>query len=176
MLDRLEVVPFRREFEQGVVDLILEIQQKEYDIPITADQQPDLAEIPTYYQVGNGNFWVALSAGDVVGTIALLDIGSSQGALRKMFVQRAFRGSGFGTAQRLLLTLITWASERELQEILLGTTPQFLAAHRFYEKNGFEEIARSELPAAFPVMDVDKKFYRRRLGRRSGATLPRRDR
>jgi hypothetical protein len=50
-----------------------------------------------------------------------------------------------------------------LSDIFLGTTAKFLAAHRFYEKNGFHEIGRDELPAAFPVMTVDTKFYRRSL-------------
>lgn len=36
---------------------------------------------------------------------------------------------------------------------------EVLAAHRFYEKNGFRELARSELPERFPVMAVDSKFY-----------------
>ncbi|MBB2688201.1 UNVERIFIED_ORG: RimJ/RimL family protein N-acetyltransferase [Rhizobium etli] len=40
----------------------------------------------------------------------------------------------------------------------------FVAAHRFYEKNGFTEIARSALPRAFPLMAVDNKFYRYKLG------------
>jgi len=157
----LEVVPFRPEFASQALDLILEIQRNEFGIPITAEQQPDLAGIPSFYQVGNGNFWVALSRGDVVGTIGLLDIGSSQGALRKMFVRNAFRGPELGTASGLLDALFEWSEERRIGELYLGTTALFLAAHRFYEKNGFEEIARSALPSAFPVMDVDTKFYRR---------------
>jgi len=43
--------------------------------------------------------------------------------------------------------------------VYLGTTAKFLAAHRFYEKNGFREILRAELPARFPVMAADTKFY-----------------
>ena len=34
----------------------------------------DLLDIPGHYQQGLGNFWIALSAGQVVGTIGLLDI------------------------------------------------------------------------------------------------------
>ena len=52
-----------------------------------------------------------------------------------------------------------------IAEIYLGTTEKFLAAHRFYEKNGFAEVRRDELPSAFPVMAVDSKFYRRVLFR-----------
>jgi len=42
----------------------------------------------------------------------------------------------------------------------LGTTPEFLTAHRFYEKNGFSLIDLEDLPESFPRMDVDTRFYR----------------
>lgn len=157
----LEVVPFRGEHASQVMELILAIQRGEFGMAITAAQQPDLARIPDFYQVRDGNFWVALAGARVVGTIALLDIGSGQAALRKMFVQREFRGSRHGTAQRLLDTLLGWCAQRSVREVFLGTTPHFHAAHRFYEKNGFDEIAKAALPAAFPIMEVDTKFYRR---------------
>lgn len=48
---------------------------------------------------------------------------------------------------------------KPFQSIVLGTTPQFVAAHRFYEKNGFIKIDPAELPKSFPVLAVDKKFY-----------------
>jgi N-acetylglutamate synthase-like GNAT family acetyltransferase len=159
----LEVIPFRAEFENQVVDLILEIQRNEFGMQITADQQPDLRQIETFYQVRNGNFWVALSGSLVVGTISLLDIGSAQGALRKMFVDRRFRGAQMGAAKRLLDTLIDWCTAHSIREIFLGTTPHFLAAHRFYEKNGFHEIPKSALPNSFPIMEVDTRFYQRRF-------------
>jgi N-acetylglutamate synthase-like GNAT family acetyltransferase len=159
----LEIVPFRPEFERAVARLILAIQQNEFGIEISAEQQPDLALIPDFYQVGRGNFWVALAGGEVVGTISLLDIGSSQAALRKMFVHLDFRGSCAATASRLLEMAMDWARAESLREIFLGTTAQFVAAHRFYEKNGFSEIAVELLPAAFPVMEVDTKFYHRAL-------------
>jgi hypothetical protein len=50
-----------------------------------------------------------------------------------------------------------------VRELYLGTTAKYLAAHRFYEKNGFREIARTALPESFPVMAVDTKFYTRTL-------------
>jgi N-acetylglutamate synthase-like GNAT family acetyltransferase len=159
----VEIIPFRAEFESQIVGLIVGIQRNEFGMPITAEQQPDLRRIPTYYQVRHGNFWVALSGADVVGTIALLDIGASQGAVRKMFVHPSFRGSEAGTSKRLLDALVEWSTARSIREIFLGTTSHFLAAHRFYEKNGFCEIAKSALPTSFPVMEVDTKFYHRRL-------------
>ncbi|HEX7650703.1 MAG TPA: GNAT family N-acetyltransferase [Noviherbaspirillum sp.] len=156
----IDIQPFSPEYTDGVVSVILPIQQQEFDIPITISDQPDILAIPGFYQKGQGNFWVALSGSEVVGTIGLLDIGNSQGALRKMFVKAAYRGKEYGVAQRLLDGLRNWCVEQGMREVFLGTTAKYLAAHRFYEKNGFVEIAKTELPASFPVMAVDSKFYK----------------
>ena len=154
----LTVVPFVSTQTRDVVDVILPIQ-REFGIDVTIEQQPDLLDIPGFYQKGVGNFWVALVDDKVVGTIALLDIGRRQGALRKMFVRSEHRGATAGVAKLLLATLLAWCEDKALREIYLGTTAKFLAAHRFYEKNGFVEIDKNLLPSAFPIMAVDTKFY-----------------
>jgi len=156
----MQVVPFSPELETEVIELIVGIQRGEFSIDIDAERQPDLRSIPSFYQVEAGNFWVALEAGRVVGTISLLDIGQGQGALRKMFVHPGSRGPAAGTARALLDTLLLWAGEHGFRDVFLGTTASFRAAHRFYEKNGFAEIPRSALPPRFPVMEVDTRFYR----------------
>lgn len=149
------------ERQEAVCAMILQIQQNEYGIPITLEQQPDLMDIDTFYRHGSGNFWTAIAEGEVVGTVALLDIGQGRSALRKMFVKKEFRGGGLSVSRRLLDTAFAWAKERGVSEIWLGTTPAFRAAHRFYEKNGFSEVSKAELPIGFPVMEVDKKFYKK---------------
>ncbi|UXH44005.1 GNAT family N-acetyltransferase [Rossellomorea vietnamensis] len=153
------VKPYSIIYQTQVVDLILHIQQQEYNIPITKKDQPDLFNIEDVYQMGKGNFWVAVYNDHIVGTISLLDIGNNQVALRKMFVHKEFRGKQYKTASLLLNNAINWAKEHSIKAVYLGTTPQFLAAHRFYEKNGFTSIAIEELPENFPVLEVDKKFY-----------------
>jgi len=154
------VEKYQQEHQEEVVDLIITIQQTEYSIPITKEDQPDLLMIKTFYQRGKGDFWVARCEDKVVGTIALLDIGNSQVALRKMFVHKDFRGSTYNTASILLENALAWAKEQNVLEVFLGTTPQFVAAHRFYEKNRFISIEMAELPKSFPLMEVDKKFYK----------------
>ncbi|QBP75970.1 GNAT family N-acetyltransferase [Herbaspirillum huttiense] len=155
----IEIQAYRPEHAQGVVEVILPIQQEEFGIPITLEGQPDLKDIAGFYQKGHGNFWVAVDGGKVVGTISLLDIGNAQVALRKMFVAASHRGKEHGTAARLLEGVIAWARAQGVRQIFLGTTDKFLAAHRFYEKNGFRLIEKSTLPPAFPVMVVDTRFY-----------------
>ena len=159
----MEIIAFSSDYTEQVISMIVNIQQKEFDLPITADDQPDLSRIPAFYQKGKGNFWIALMGKEVVGTLSLLDIDNSRVALRKMFVHPDYRGTKQGTATKLLEEAIAWAEARAVREILLGTTPKFKAAHRFYEKNGFIEIPEEELPDSFPIMKVDTKFYSRQI-------------
>ena len=149
--------------KDAVIDLILTIQQKEFNIPIRREDQPDLNDIENFYRKGVGNFWVAVCGGEVVGTVSLLDIGDGRVALRKMFVEKEHRGKTHGVASGLLNAVLGWCGARGVADIFLGTTDKFLAAHRFYEKNGFARVSRDDLPAAFPVMKVDSIFYRRTL-------------
>jgi N-acetylglutamate synthase-like GNAT family acetyltransferase len=155
--------PFAPADQPGILDLILGIQRDEYGIAITAADQPDLTDIAGFYLPGAGGFWVAEEDGRIVGTIALKDIGQNQGALRKMFVASSHRGRAAGVAQALLDHLLDAAAARGLAQIYLGTTARFLAAHRFYEKNGFALVEAHELPPAFPRMEVDTRFYERSI-------------
>jgi GNAT superfamily N-acetyltransferase len=156
----MEILPFTPGYAQKVIDLILPIQQTEFNIPIDLEMQPDLRNIPGIYQNRNGNFWIALEGKSVVGTVGLIDIGNNEGALRKMFVHHEYRGSKFGTASLLLQALLEWSFRREMITIYLGTREEFHAAHRFYEKNNFIEVSKSSLPPNFPVMATDNKFYK----------------
>ena len=170
----IDIVPFSPEHAAGVVDVIVPIQQAE-GVYVTLDDQPDLKDIPGFYQRGGGNFWVALDGPEVVGTISLVDIGERMGALRKMFVRKPYRGprtdvavpgalpgdAPASLAHALLRTLLDWAGSRDIRDIYLGTTPLYHAAHRFYAKHGFTRIEKDELPPNFPVMVVDTVFFRR---------------
>jgi len=159
----IEIARYADPHRQGVLDVILPIQQIEFGLPITLREQPDLLDIAGFYRKGAGNFWVALAGQQVVGTIALLDIGGGQGALRNMFVRAPYRGAVLGVARRLLDTLLSWCDVQGLQRVYLGTATQLRAAHRFYEKNDFRKIGHGELPPAFPRMAVDNQFYRLEL-------------
>lgn len=158
-MNEIEIIEYDQQFEQETIDLIVGIQAGEFGVPITARDQPDLRNVSTFYQQGNGNFWLALHNNKVVGTIALIDIGHNQVALRKMFVHPDYRGKHKAPAWQLLQEVFAWCRLRGVTDIFLGTIEQFKAAHRFYEKNGFKRIDKEELPAAFPAMPLDKIFY-----------------
>jgi GNAT superfamily N-acetyltransferase len=158
-MSETKIITYEEAYKQDIARVILDIQQKEFGIPITLEDQPDLMDVPGFFQTGNGNFWLALRNGEVAGCIGLKDIGLGKAALRKMFVKAQYRGREYNIGQGLLDTLLAWARERQFKEILLGTTDKFLAAHRFYERNGFNTIAKSSLPQEFPIAHVDSIFY-----------------
>jgi N-acetylglutamate synthase-like GNAT family acetyltransferase len=145
---------------QPVIDLILGIQRGELGVPITAADQPDLADVPAFYGKGCSGFWVAREGEQIIGTIALLDHGENAAALRKMFVRQDRRGPVHGVAARLLDALLAHARKKGLRTLRLGTRPEMRAAHRFYEKHGFYRINEELLPPSFPRMMVDSVFYR----------------
>jgi putative acetyltransferase len=159
----MEIRLFENRYKEDVISLILNIQQNEFNVPITIDDQPDLLMIPEFYFKGNGHFWVAIEDEKVVGTIALIDCGDGVGTIRKMFVKAEFRGKEFGVGQNLLETLETWASQHHIYHLCLGTVEKLKAAMRFYERNGYTAIAKENLPSVFPLMKVDTHFYEKKL-------------
>jgi N-acetylglutamate synthase-like GNAT family acetyltransferase len=162
-LRAMDIVTFSPKYLDRVGALIVPIQREEFGVDITYEEQPDLMDIPDFYQRRAGQFWVALDRDQVVGSIGLLDIGAGEAALRKMFVAATHRGGAHGVAAQLLRTLLDHARKNGLKTIYLGTTEKFHAAHRFYEKSGFELIEPESLPATFPRMAVDKRFYRLKI-------------
>ena len=157
-MSSVEIHPYSDAYKEKIIQLTFKIG-KEFDIPISLKDQPDLLDIPYFYQNGLGNFWIALDGEQVVGTIALIDIGNNQGTVRKVFVDNEYRGNEKKTSKFLLDALMDWCKLKNIHEIYLGTRAVFLAAHRFYEKHGFKEISKETLPKGFPVNQEDSKFY-----------------
>jgi GNAT superfamily N-acetyltransferase len=161
----IQIVPYTDIHKEAIIRLILNIQQLEFGVPVKLENQPDLENIPGFYGKGNGGFWVALQKEEVAGTIGLLDFGNNQFALRKMFVKKEYRGKEYAIGLHLLQQALQWCREKKATAIYLGTVDQLKAAQRFYEKNGFEELPKEELPASFPLMKVDTLFYKLDLSR-----------
>ena len=160
----IEVKKYEPAYCDQIVRLILNIQQNEFQVPVTLADQPDLLEIDQFYQQRNGDFWVALNEqNEVVGTIALIDNGEVFGTIRKMFVRADYRGKERGVAAKLFAILEQKAIESKMTALYLGTVEKLKASHRFYEKNGFSEIPKADLPHNYPLMAVDTMFFKKQL-------------
>ncbi|RUT69238.1 GNAT family N-acetyltransferase [Flavobacterium cupreum] len=154
----MEIKLIQNEYEKEIVDLILNIQQKEFNVPITLEDQPDLLNIKDFYFESGGCFLGAFIDGKLVGTIALVKFSAEAGAIRKMFVRKEFRGKEYSIAQQLLEQLIQYSEENGLKNLYLGTVTILQAALRFYERNNFITIPKETLPDDFPIMRPDNVF------------------
>jgi N-acetylglutamate synthase-like GNAT family acetyltransferase len=161
----ITIKPLTNAYCQPIVSLILPIQQIEFNVPVTREDQPDLLDIDTHYSATGGGFWGAFDQDRLIGTIALISIGHHAGALRKMFVQKEYRGKERGIARGLLLTLEDYCTKCGITDVYLGTVDILIASHRFYERNGFQRIDKKALPAYFPRMAVDTIFYHLHLAK-----------
>jgi N-acetylglutamate synthase-like GNAT family acetyltransferase len=153
------IQPFENKYQSEVINLIERIQVEEFNIPIEEAQRQELQSISHSFQKNKGNYWVALLDGNVIGTIAVIDIGHRSFELRDVFLDKKYRGQSTEFAKKLLSKVFDWAKEHEIDTIYLGTTLAFKAAHRFYEKHGFREISREDMPSYCQPMDCDEKFY-----------------
>ncbi|MCS3869798.1 N-acetylglutamate synthase-like GNAT family acetyltransferase [Chryseobacterium ginsenosidimutans] len=154
----LEISTVNDTYSKSIIDLILNIQQKEFNVHITIDDQPDLMQIDDFYFANGGSFWGAFINGELVGTIALVKFDENAAAIRKMFVKKEFRGKEYNIAQKLLEILISYCRENGIKEVYLGTVSILKAALRFYERNHFTVINKELLPAKFPIMNADNVF------------------
>ena len=147
-----------------IMQMVNHIQTYEFHIQLTPSVNENLSDIPRYF-AGKGsqiNFWCALDDNDkVIGCLGLAQLGKKDGELKKFFIVHEYRG--LGIAQALFDSALAQAKEDKMQQLFLGTTDKFHAAHRFYRRNQFEVIKKSELPKAMKVCDVDTCFFRRQL-------------
>lgn len=155
----MEIKKFEPKFNQFVKALILDIQQKEFSLPITLSDQPDLLNIESSYQKSGGQFWVAVDdkGEKVIGCLGLVALAEGNVALKKMFVAKPYRKSGLG--KKLLNAFIAYCHENGKNAIFLGTTSDFEDAQYFYQKSGFQEIDSTDLPVDFPKLSVDNRYY-----------------
>ncbi|MGX7204923.1 GNAT family N-acetyltransferase [Enterococcus pingfangensis] len=157
-----KIIPFEEKYTQEVVELILSIQRDEFQIDLTVEDQPDLLKIKEEYIETGGNFWIALSDDQVIGTIALVKLENHCGAIKKMFVTKDFRGAK-QIGKKLLDTLVAYCENQGYEYLYLGTVEVLKAAQKFYQKNGFERIKKSEMPKDYHLMAVDTVFFKRTL-------------
>jgi GNAT superfamily N-acetyltransferase len=160
------VSEYRSSFRTEVIDLILQIQNVEYNVNISLDEQPDLLDIENSYVTPGGGFWIALDqTGHVVGTIGLQLKTQTIAVLKKLFVSPAWRGGETGCASKLFEALLAFALDRGIETIVLDTPSVATRSHSFYMRNGFRQISEAELPIRYEYPNRDSLLFRLDLGR-----------
>jgi predicted N-acetyltransferase YhbS len=143
----------------SILDLTLFCQNTEAHLGLTLTEQPGLLDIQGHYVDAGGDFVFATDDTDkVVGTIALLPLTATTAALEKFFTYPEWRGKT-GLAFKLYQELIHAAKINNFKQIYLDTPASSLRAHHFYERQGFQRINRSDLPASYEFPDTNAWAY-----------------
>lgn len=156
---KISTLSTSRVIRKQIMGMIAEIQQNEFSIPINKDTNICILKAEhCFYYDHSYNFWYAVTSnGHIIGSIGLKKTNNSCGEIKKFFVIKEYRGTG--VAKKLMSTLVKAALKHTFKELSLGSVDTLKAAHRFYEKYGFTNINRSDLPNEFEICELDSVFY-----------------
>jgi GNAT superfamily N-acetyltransferase len=132
--------------------LVLAHVEERASMPGIEHMRTDAMRLPGPYVPPRGAIWFAQAGDDAIGCVALRPITDDTGEVKRMYVDRAWRGRGVGRA--LLETLIAHARAAGYRQLRLGTIADMTAARSLYHSLGFVPIQRYRADEM-----VDTEFY-----------------
>jgi len=153
----VKIIGYTDFFRDQVITLILHIQNDEARINLSLEKQPDLLDIKANYLDSGGCFWIAVEDNEVIGTIALMNMGGGHGLLKKFFVRENHRGKGVGLA--LYGELKRFAETHGFRDIMLDTPTVAKRSHSFYERAGFVRIDKTQAPFEYEYPHKESYLY-----------------
>ena len=124
--------------------------------PGIENMRADAMQLPGVYVAPLGAIWLAQSSDGAIGCVALRPLPDGVGEMKRMYVDRGWRGKGVGRA--LLETLIARARTLGYHHLRLGTLSDMSAARSLYQSLGFAPIERYRADEM-----VDTEFYEMEL-------------
>jgi len=100
--------------------------------------EAELRSLPGPYASPNGALLVAESEARVVGCVALKRLGEGTCEMKRLFVDSAAHGRGFGDA--LARTIVERAKNLGYSRMMLDTGPLQVEAQTLYRKLGFRDV------------------------------------
>ena len=147
----IRIVPFEARHADAYRALVTDTL-REFGFEPDPAIDPDLDDPDAVYAA----LWVALSAGDLVGSVALRDLGEGAFELKRMYLRREVRGRGLG--KRLLATALDHARAMGADVVRLDTSERMETARHLYEAYGFARV-----PGFAPRQGQQRLLYELRL-------------
>lgn len=129
----MAIVPFQPAHADGFRSLVADTL-REFGFEPDAVLDTDLDDPAGAYAA----LWIVVDGDDVVGSVALRELGDGTVLLKRMYLRPAARGQG--TGKQLLRVALGWAREHGVRRIRLDTSERMVAAQRLYEAHGFRRI------------------------------------
>jgi molybdopterin-guanine dinucleotide biosynthesis protein A/GNAT superfamily N-acetyltransferase len=147
----VRIVPFEERHLNGFASLVSDTLP-EFGFAPDSELDPDLGDPGGYYAA----LWIAERDGEVVGSVALRDLGDGALELKRMYLRPEHRGRGLG--KRLLTTALDEARERGATMVRLDTSERMETAQTLYEAYGFRRV-----PGHAPRQGQSRLLYELRL-------------
>jgi GNAT superfamily N-acetyltransferase len=132
----MSIVPFQAQHADGFRALVADTL-REFGFEPDPELDTDLDDPATAYTA----LWIALDGDDVVGSVALRDLGGGAAELKRMYLRPGARGQGLG--KELLAVSLAWAREWGFESVRLDTSERMVAAQHLYEAHGFVRVSGS---------------------------------
>ena len=147
----MPIVPFQTAHTEGFRSLVADTL-REFGFEPDTELDGDLDDPAATYAA----LWVVLDQDQVVGSVALQDLGEGAVLLKRMYLRPGQRGRGLG--RELLALALEWARSHGMRAVRLDTSERMVAAQRLYEAHGFERI-----PGDAPRQGQCRLLYELRL-------------
>ena len=138
-----------------VKQLIHGILDKEFATEHHVYASPDLDDPVRYYGGQKDIFLVAEKDGAIIGTVAIKEDAPDTALLRRIFLNKEFRGQGYG--KKLLQKALAFCFEQQYQNVTFRGTATMQAALQLCLKEGFKETDVAEMNA-FKIYVLTKRL------------------
>lgn len=138
----LIIRPIEKQDNQEIQKIIKDILEKHHlDLPGTAYFDPQLGHLYEHYRKNpNGEYWVILKEGTVIGGIGIGPFGdyTDIAELQKYYVKEEYQGFGYG---RLLYEeAIKFVKTQNYSKLYLETSDLLGDANQIYKHLGFQAL------------------------------------
>jgi GNAT superfamily N-acetyltransferase len=129
----MSIVPFEAVHADGFRSLVADTL-REFGFDPDPELDPDLIDPRRAFVA----VWIALAGDEVVGSVALRELGGGTLELKRMFLRPEQRGRSVG--KHLLTTAVDWARAHGAHLIKLDTSERMFVARALYEAQGFRRV------------------------------------
>ncbi|MFN6567604.1 GNAT family N-acetyltransferase [Dendronalium sp. ChiSLP03b] len=122
----------------SIINIMREVYIEHGLIFEVSQEIPDILDFERIYNQKSATFFVLLVKEEIIGTVGVKIIESSEAEIVRLYLKRNFRGLGFG--YQLLKTAVNWAQKQGKNHIELWSFTQFTQGHSLYKKFGFTQL------------------------------------
>lgn len=155
----LEIKTYSESDQNEVIALVLHCQNDGTRPNVSVEDQPELLHIKEKYMDGGGHFWVGKDDENLAGSIGLMKVDDNIAILKKFFVYETYRSAPHHLGSKLYEVLLNYAKVNGIKKLILDTPKNTDRAHRFYEKAGFKQIEKEQLPFIYDYPYDDCDFF-----------------